>query len=115
MADIDYSDQVDITALMAAIAAPLGGARIQHGTFTLTVGTSAVPQSVAFPTAFAATPRVFCTVIDTAAATSGGRSDRWGSASGASGGDGTTTGFWFQSSRETGSASIRVNWIAIGA
>lgn len=87
---------------------------LQTGTFPLLVTTTAANFYVAFPTPFATAPRVLCTVIDTATPASGHRVDRWGSASGANGGDGTTVGFWFQSARNTGSANIRVVWMAVG-
>lgn len=112
---IDYSSQVDIAALMAEISAPLSGRRLQWGSFVLTVGTSAATQSVNFPTPFASQAIVFCSVLDTAAASTGERKDRWGDTESSTSGYGTSTGFSFTSVRASGSANIRVNWIAIGA
>lgn len=111
---IDYSSPVDITALTAAMAAPLGGKRLEDGTFTLMVAQTDTPQVVTFSTPFTSAPRVHCSVMGTGLV--GQLVDiRWGSADGASDGVGTTTGFWFRARRTTGAPSgIRVNWIAIG-
>lgn len=111
---IDYSSPVDITALTAAIAAPLGGKRLEDGTFTLDVAQTDTSLGVVFATPFTVSPRVHCTVMPLGLA--GQLVDvRWGPTDGSTGGGGTTTGFWFRARRTTGAAStIRVNWIAIG-
>lgn len=97
-----------------AAAALLGGMKVQWGTFTTTIGTASTTVNVTFTTAFSASPMVFCSVIDVAAASTGHRADRWGTAAVDSAGVGDTTGFVFKSNRNSGSANIRVTWIAIG-
>ncbi len=91
----------------------IGGIRFQTGTVVIPVTASAANTFIAFPSQFGGQCRVFCTVIDTAAPTSPG-SFRWGSTSGGTGGDGSAAGFWLQAIRSSGTANIRVNWIAIG-
>jgi hypothetical protein len=109
---------MSVDTALAGVMSALGltGQKVQHGTFVLGVGTTAADQAVTFAVPFSGAPRVFCTVIDTAAPSSatGHRSDRWGATAGDSGGSGTTTGFFFRSQRTTASANVRVNWWAIG-
>lgn len=107
---------LSVDTALAEIMAALGlaGQRVQHGTFTIAVGTSNADQTVTFANPFAGAPRVFCTIIDTAAANSGHRVDRWGPTAGDSNGAGSTLGFAFRSTRNSGSWPIRVNWLAIG-
>lgn len=105
-----------VNAALDTIMSTLGldGQRVQHGTFVLSVGTANADSSVSFSPPFSGVPRVFCTVIDTAIPSSGHRSDTWGPTAGDTGGGGSTTGFVFRSRRNTGTANVRVNWIAIG-
>lgn len=98
-----------------AAAALLGGLKVHTGTFTATVGTTQVTATATFPVAFSAAPTVLCTIIDTAAASSGHRVDRWGTSINDTVGQGDLTAFTFKSTRNSGSAAIRVNWLAIGA
>ena len=102
-------------AALTALSATLGltGQRVQHGTFTVSVGTSDSDATVTFPAAFSGAPRVFCTPIPLGSA---GLINNlsWGPTAGASDGTGTTTGFVFRAKRSSGSGMIRVNWLAIG-
>lgn len=105
----------DATALLnAKLATALGGAQIQTGSFVSVIGTTAVDTTVTFPVAFGGVPTVFCSIIDTAVPVYGTRVDRWGNATADTTGVGTTSQFFFRSTRDSGSGTIRVNWIAIG-
>lgn len=116
---IEYSDQVDIAALMAEITRPLDGMRLERGRFVLPLGSSDTTFSVDFATPFQTAPLVFCTPILLGMA--GYVVDiRWGNTTGASDGVGATTGFVFQARRSASipsgaSTTIRVNWFALGA
>lgn len=105
---------IDEAAAKGDAAAALIGGKVQHGTFTLTVGTATVTQNVTFPAAYTSAPRVFCTVIDTAAIASATLLSRWGSSTSDTSGSGDLTGFTYKASRNSGSAPIRINWWAIG-
>ncbi len=89
------------------------GVRTITGTTVITVTGTASNTQVAFPTEFSAAPRVFCTLIDTAVP-SLPAVIRWGPSSGANNGVGAVDSFWIQALRESGSANIRIMWIAIG-
>ena len=87
------------------------GLDIQYGQFTLTWSASSISDApgVVFPRAFAGLPMVVCTVSNP----TGAQQPRLVGGSG----NVTATGFTFQGveTRETAvSASMRVQWIAIG-
>jgi len=112
---VDYDSPVDVMALLALIAAPLGGMTVKSGTTTFNVAQTDTPVSVTFPDGgFSDAPLVFVDVMPLGLA--GQLTDvRWGSVAGSSSGTGTPTGFVFQARRNTGAAApVRINWIAIG-